>query len=258
MTNRKNSTGIYLFCILLISLLLLASSATASVFSQGGGGEWDYYREITITENSGKTLGNYQVLVKLAGSNFPTSARSNGDDIRFIDSEGNELSCWIEDYDAGAKVAMIWVKIPSVRPNEDVKIKMWYGNPSATTVSDGDAVFDFFDDFDSASLDGGKWYTNCGSPLISDDVLSLSGACIVSESVRAFGYNYIFESRSKMSDTGNEPRCLLRSTNDYTVTNGWDRFEFGSWKNVDEIQLQIVVDGRLTTVTEVRKFPTSF
>jgi len=39
------------------------------------------------------------------------------------------------------------VKVPHIPANGEVKIKMYYGNPSASAVSDGDKVFEFFDDF---------------------------------------------------------------------------------------------------------------
>ncbi|MCK5108823.1 MAG: hypothetical protein KAR25_03950, partial [Methanosarcinales archaeon] len=45
-------------------------------------------REITVQENSGETLSDYQVLVALAGSDFPEEAQPDGDDIRFTDASG--------------------------------------------------------------------------------------------------------------------------------------------------------------------------
>jgi|GEM_PF-6025214 len=42
--------------VVLCLLIFLFSIGTVSAFSLSGGGDWKYYREITIKENSGKTL----------------------------------------------------------------------------------------------------------------------------------------------------------------------------------------------------------
>jgi hypothetical protein len=60
-------------------LVLLASGiGTVSAFSNSGDGDWKYYKEITVKENSGKTLTDFQVLVKLDPSNFPANAKFDG------------------------------------------------------------------------------------------------------------------------------------------------------------------------------------
>ena len=158
MKNFRNGTKkaikVSIYLIALISILLTLTGIV-SALSRPGDGEWKYYREIMIKENSGDSLSNYQVLIELTGNNFPEEAKPNGDDIRFTDSNGNELSYWIEAWDSGANSAKIWVKVPSIPANGETKIKMWYENPGASAVSSGDATFDFFDDFESG--DFRKW-----------------------------------------------------------------------------------------------------
>ena len=44
-------------------------------FSNSGGGDWKYYKEITVKENSGKTLTDFQVLLELNPANFPANAK---------------------------------------------------------------------------------------------------------------------------------------------------------------------------------------
>ena len=59
-----------------------------------------YRRKITITEQSGSDLTDYQVLIELNSTNFDfTHAQTNGEDIRFTDANGNLLPYWIEEYD---------------------------------------------------------------------------------------------------------------------------------------------------------------
>jgi hypothetical protein len=102
----------------LVGLLLLAAlPASASAGMEG----WQYQREIAVQENSGETLRDYQVLVALAGSDFPGEAQPDGDDIRFTDADGRELSYWIEEFDAGSKRARIWVKVPLIPANGEAK-----------------------------------------------------------------------------------------------------------------------------------------
>ena len=155
---------------LVLVFLLSATVCTASALSNSGGGEWSSYDEITIRENSGETLTDYQVLVELSGGDFSTEAQSDGDDIRFTDSSGTELNYWIEEWNVGSKEAKIWVKVPSIPANGETKITMDYGNPSAGAVSKGDATYKFFDDFLGTSLNTNKWdsETTDGSISISD------------------------------------------------------------------------------------------
>ncbi len=135
---------------ILVGLLLLAAMpASASAGLVG----WQYQREITIQENSGETLRDYQVPVALAGSDFPGEAQPDGDDIRFTDADGRELSYWIEEFDAGSKRAAIWVKVPLIPANGEAGVMVWWGNPNAESASDGEAVFDTF--LDKNSIE--KW-----------------------------------------------------------------------------------------------------
>jgi len=155
--------------VLAVLLLLGALPASASAGLAG----WQYQREITIQENSGETLRDYQVLVELAGSDFPGEAQPDGDDIRFTDADGRELSYWIEEFDAGSKRATIWVKVPEIPANGEAGITMWYGNPGAESESDGEAVFEFFDDFESGKLD--KWKIRSGDWSIKNGELAGKG-----------------------------------------------------------------------------------
>jgi len=110
----------------LVGLLLLAAMP-ASAGMEG----WQYQREIAICENSGETLRDYQVLVALAGSDFPEEAQPDGDDIRFTDADGCELSYWIEEFDAGSKHAMTWVKVSMIptsggaKPFVTKRVNVW-------------------------------------------------------------------------------------------------------------------------------------
>jgi len=143
---------------LIIIVLLALSSGVVLGFDLQ---DWKYHTEIVIKENSGKDLRDYQVLIELNSTNFDFSkAKSDGSDVRFVDEKGDELPYWIEEWDSANKKAKIWVKVPLIPANGKTKIYMYYGNPNAVSKSNGDAVFEFFDDFNKG-LD--KWI-NFGSP----------------------------------------------------------------------------------------------
>ncbi len=114
-----------------------------------------YRRQITLS--SATSLANYQVLVILdTGTlgNPYTHINLDGSDIRFRGSDAITLQdYWIESWN-NAGTSKIWVE---VEDSGESMIYMYYGNSSASSASDGDATFDFFDDFLGLSLDGTKW-----------------------------------------------------------------------------------------------------
>lgn len=119
-------------------------------------------KQILIEERSGNDLTDYQVPITLKrGVNFDfTKAKPDGGDIRFFTEDGEKLPYWIEKWDSEAGMARVWVKVPSIPANSTVKLYMRYGNPEAVSESNGDAVFDFFDDFEDGILDTEKWNTD--------------------------------------------------------------------------------------------------
>ena len=124
---------------------------------------WTKKKPITI---SGSTfdLTDYQVKIDVG---YESDMQPDFSDLRFIDIDGNVLSYWIESYTASA-TAIVWVKIPSI-PNSGKTIYMYYGNPTAADVSNGDSTFIFFDDFNGsagASIDKNKWTWTEKNPLL--------------------------------------------------------------------------------------------
>lgn len=148
-------------------LLLLCGAISASpVLSDQTYESWAYNKEIEVQENSGGELVDFQILISLDSSNFNFSkAKPDGSDIRFV-SEGEELSYWIEDWDAESGNARIWVKVPIIPAEGVAKVLMHYGNEEAAPASDGDATFEFFDDFESENFD--KWDASSGWNISSD------------------------------------------------------------------------------------------
>ena len=131
---------------------------------------WDY---IIIKENSQKDLYNYSVLVTINPSNYPDRLGQNGSDVRFLDENGQALNYWIEDFDSISKTGKVWVKVPYIPANGEIRVEMRYGNQSASSMSGGDAVFDLFDDFEDESIDPNKWTYNSHTIEESDHELHI-------------------------------------------------------------------------------------
>ena len=133
-----------------------------------------YRRRVRITEQSGKTLTDYQIRIEIgAGDPIWEHARSAGEDIRFCYYPEEEmLSYWIEKFDPDAEEAIIWVKVPEIPANSEIEIYMYYGNPTVASASDVQATFDLYDDFEDGVL-GSQWEYHDGCSV--DDYYEESG-----------------------------------------------------------------------------------
>jgi len=169
-----------------------------------------YRRRVRITERSGNTLTDYQIKIEMgAGDPIFAHARSAGEDIRFCYyPEENMIPYWIEKFDPVAEEAIIWVKVPEIPANSEIEIFMYYGNPGVASASDGEATFDFFDDFEGTSLDTSKWDdSNAGSYSIADSAIGMTGDWndkVIKTVKTDFAMPLIVELRIRASATDND------------------------------------------------------
>jgi hypothetical protein len=122
---------------------------------------WQYRKPVTVS-NSGSALTDYQVLVTLDTASLISAGKMRSDcgDIRFTDSDGSTLlNYWIES-GCNSASTKIWVKVPSIPGSSTKTIYVYYGNSSATSQSNGDTTFAFFDDFPGTTLNTSKWQVN--------------------------------------------------------------------------------------------------
>ena len=114
--------------------------------------KWMYKRQITI-DNTANTndLTDYPVKIVLDGNDFNfADANAYGKDIRFTKEDGASIiDFWIETWDSDINKAVVWAKVPYIAASSTAQIYMFYLNPDANSVSDGEATFSFFDDFES-------------------------------------------------------------------------------------------------------------
>ncbi|MFH7873596.1 MAG: DUF2341 domain-containing protein, partial [Candidatus Aenigmatarchaeota archaeon] len=136
---------------------------------------FSYRKPITITNiQNSNNLTDYQVLVTLDTASLISAGKMRSDcgDIRFTDSDGlTLLNYWIESGCNSANTR-IWVKIPSIPAGSTKTIYVYYGNPSASSMSNGDATFDFFDDFEDGVINTNKW-TTVGVVTESNGIISI-------------------------------------------------------------------------------------
>jgi hypothetical protein len=139
---------------------------------------WTYRRPITVS-NTGGALTDYQVLVSLDTASLISAGKMRSDcgDIRFTDSDRiSLLNYWIES-PCNSASTKIWVKVPSIPASSSKAIYVYYGNPSATSASNGSATFDWFDDFSSNTLANYDHLTGLGWHPIP---YGTSGSCTFS------------------------------------------------------------------------------
>jgi hypothetical protein len=150
---------------LLISVFVSCSWAQSPAWLNAS---WLYRSAVTVNNPGGATLTGYQVHVVLGGSFDFTKAQPNGADMRFTASDGTTtLPFWIESWTSSS--ASLWVKVPTIDSVNGATLYMYYGNPSATSNSNGNSTFDFFDDFSLGSVDSTKWTATGGTWSILTD-----------------------------------------------------------------------------------------
>jgi len=87
-------------------------------------------------------------------SDFWSSVKSDGNDIRVADENYSQLYFWVESFDYANKQAVIWVRIEA----DTSELYIAYGNPDAlpSAYNDPTQVFEFFDDFEDGDYTD-KW-----------------------------------------------------------------------------------------------------
>lgn len=152
--SKKNAPFILILLILAISgLLFYRGQAASSEWLPG----FKYRLTLEVRETSGFNLKNQQVRVVLDSSFFNFDfVKSDGSDIRFTDKNGNPLSYWIEKWPSKLEIeedknaqAVIWVKVPDLKPYETEEIFLYYGNPQATSYSNLLNTMDFIEVIES-------------------------------------------------------------------------------------------------------------
>jgi hypothetical protein len=198
---------------------------TDSLGMKGSFGEpaltgFKYRKPIHIKNPSGQELFNYQVNVKVASAkgagSFDVHCEGKGKpdftDIRFTAADGQTLLPYYREKaadGASAKAASFWVKVWQLSRGNN-KIYIYYGNAGAEDLSDGEEVFEFFDDFRETTLNLDKWEVHPyekGSYSIESGQLKLDSAKVLSKNYQI--KDGIIECQAK-AVSGYENRVIVR------------------------------------------------
>ena len=144
-------------------LLTLMLGVVVTVFSQTPPpclSGWNYRTPVTIDNTSNtEQLNDYQVKIEVNTQELIANgkARIDGGDMRFLDKSGVVLSFWVENNTYNTDKTTFWVKIPQIISSTKDTIYFFYGQPTASSIADGEATFELFDDFLDGIIDGAKW-----------------------------------------------------------------------------------------------------
>lgn len=109
---------------------------------------WKYHKEIKLnTSSSGANVAGkvdgFPVAVRLKAPALDfAQAKEDGSDLRFTKPDGSPLPFEIEYWDHAGQSATAWVKVDVAGNSASQALVMHWGNPAATSASDGKAVFD--------------------------------------------------------------------------------------------------------------------
>ena len=149
---------------LVLGLVLLGILVPAQASPDWWNTAWSCRKAITVTELSGSALTDYQVKIDLS---YEPTMRTDFGDLRFTNASDSPLDYWLEAKTDGDS-ATVWVEVDAITASDDTVIYMYYGNPAADSASNGDATFEFFDDFEDGDISDWSQYRN-GIVNITDD-----------------------------------------------------------------------------------------
>ena len=145
-------------------LALVMYFSTGQIYSQGCNcfTGWLYRVPVTITNSNASAYTNFEVRDSINTAALVTAGKmkADGGDIRFADSLCNPLSYYVMS-GINTNATIIWVKVPSLPASGTRTVYMYYGNQSATSLSNANNTFAFYEGFDGNNL--GRFSAACGS-----------------------------------------------------------------------------------------------
>lgn len=166
-------------------------SGTDPIWMNIGMFEGPYMKRIQYVHNSASHT-NMQIHIKVYGGSGENEynavyldglCKTDYSDVRFYDiTNSANLVYWMEGiYDDHA---IFWIKMPSI-PTGTFDIGIVYGNPAASSQSNGVNTFPFFDDFEGSAIDTAKW-TEVGTQGSTNVSGSVAELLVVSVTYRSY------------------------------------------------------------------------
>jgi hypothetical protein len=179
---------------------VLCGALAVGLFARMAAGGWDYpdwpYRMLIQASNTGPAaLTGYQAAVVFDSKTRIASGKMRGDggDARMADGEGAEYAFWLDPYTLNATNTRLWVKIPLLNGSSATNFYLYYGNTNASSASDGDATFEFFDAFPGTTIDTNKWITNA----VNSMTWSVTNRFRIKDSIKSGLTYWLYNSTSK-------------------------------------------------------------
>ena len=244
-------------------VLLTPNETRAYLFTTREQSNWyEETREVYINKSPSikLDLADYQVRVTTlygngtdTGENVCLNGHSRADfgDIRFTwlnFSSKSEVECkyWIEKFTTGTS-AQFWIKIPKISSEANNTIYVYYGKNDATTTSNGNDTFVFFDDF-NGSLN--RWAAVGGTWQIENGELSATTTAF-GQRIRAnsfsFGNNSVHVSIKWISGTYFENGPYVRGQPPNEQSNGYTTF-LSAWSYDSRDRIAKMLSGSETTL----------
>ena len=208
-----NSSGKYWFCAKPSSQTLIEAynAGTLYCLDPWWNSSWDYKKEIQIDGIGDDIPNNYQL--KLEVDYVTDHMNSTFKDLRFTNSDENvSLDYWVEQ-NVSETNATVWVEVPIISNTTNTTVYMYYGNPTATSESNGANVFEEYFDKDSTS----GW--------------SISGMTVTTSGDYLRFYNDVWAS------IGSAKRFDLTLPTEYIMES---QFKSISLSSVDSVQIQLL------------------
>ena len=116
-----------------------------------------YQQEIDVV-NSGALANGHQVRVKLDTQALIAAGKMHANrKVKFLDSVDTELDYWMEDHQLNKSETVYWVRYDVPAGTSTIRAEYSAGADYSPNEASGDTVFEFFDDFEDASIDLAKW-----------------------------------------------------------------------------------------------------
>ena len=222
----------------------------AGILSQASAqyGDWKHSGSTyLVTDSAGADLPasvvekNFPLLIRLNKDYFDFSeAKPRGEDVRFS-SKGKPLAFQIERWDAEGGEADVWVRIPTIKGQDQQAIRMHWGNEKVSSESNGEQVFrttegfaavwhlgDNLEDATSNNLDG----------VNRPDKPTVNTTGIIGDA-QEFGVNQILVIRPPGAKPGRRVTCMPSGNADRTMSawvnptsfegRNWAQASIGGW-----------------------------
>ena len=208
------------------SLMWSASAQARETPGRAGPTWWDaaWSCRMPLTVDNTKNalaLGGYQLPFNVS---YDSDMRPDFFDLRFIQynstsGQNTELAYWIEDT-VNSSYASVWMRSDSLPAGASATIYLYFGNSQAVAKYSGQATFEFFDDFDGASLDWNSW--DKASAEVADAEIAMGGSTLT-----ILGSGTTMEYLKTKSYNAAAASCVRTKMRDYTSASYPCEWGFG-------------------------------